>query len=170
MTRLSHTLTIPATTRTTTMACEGGDVDDDAVESMSHSARSLQCIGTDIGQSSHLPDTTEPYTNHNTTYNDNNNTTIATTTRTTALTCVLVMMILTMTLTTTFLTLRTTLYDCWVYIPWKSLKPTSTPVLHHACPRLNQPRSSRGRKNSPVDVVQYPEWPEGLMQPTILQR
>ena len=125
MTRLSHTLTIPATTRTTTMACEGGDVDDDAVESMSHSARSLQYIGTDIGQSSHLPDTTEPYTNHNTTYNDNNNTTIATTTRTTALTCVLVMMILTMTLTTTFLTLRTTLYDCWVYTPWKSLKPTT---------------------------------------------
>jgi hypothetical protein len=85
---------------------------------MSQSARSLQYLGTDIGESSHLPDTTEPYTNHNTTYNDNNNnTTIATTTRTTALTCVLVMLILTKTLTTTFLTLRTTLYDCWVYIP-----------------------------------------------------
>ena len=56
---------------------------------MSQSARSLQYLGTDIGESSHLPDTTEPYTNHNTTYNDNNNnTTIATTTRTTALTCV----------------------------------------------------------------------------------
>ena len=110
MTRLSHTLTIPATTRTTTMACEGGDVDDDVVESMSHSARSLQYIGTDIGQSSHLPHTTEPYTNHNTTYNDNNNnTTIATPTRTTALTCVLVMVILTLTLTKTFSPLRTTL-------------------------------------------------------------
>ena len=55
---------------------------------MSHPARSLQYLGTDIGQSSHLPDTTEPYTNHNKTYNDNNNnTTIATKTRTTALTC-----------------------------------------------------------------------------------
>ena len=93
---------------------------------MSHPARSLQYLGTDIGQSSHLPDTIEPYTNHNTTYNDNNNnTTIAATTRTTALTCVSVMMILTMALTNTFLTLRTTLYDCWVYIPWKSLTPTS---------------------------------------------
>ena len=93
---------------------------------MPHPARSLQYLGTDIGQSSHLPDTTEPCTNHNTTYNDNNNnTTIATPTRTTALTCVLVMMILTMTLTKTCLTLRTTLHDCWVYIPWKSLKPTS---------------------------------------------
>ena len=55
---------------------------------MSHPARSLQYLGTDIGQSSHLPGTTEPYTNHNKTYNDNNNnTTIATKTRTTALTC-----------------------------------------------------------------------------------
>ena len=29
-------------------------------------------------------------------------------------------------------------------------------MLRHACPRLNEPRSSRGRKNSPFDVVQYP--------------
>ena len=85
---------------------------------MSQPTRSLQYLGTDIGESSPLPDTTEPYTNHKPAYNDNNNnTTIATPTRTTALTCVLVMLILTKTLTTTFLTLRTTLYDCWVYIP-----------------------------------------------------
>jgi len=93
---------------------------------MSHPARSLQYLGTDIGHSSHLPVTTEPHTNHNTTYNDNNNnTTIATATGTTALTCVLVMLILMMLLTKTLLTLRTTLYNCWVYTPWKSLKPTS---------------------------------------------
>ena len=32
---------------------------------MSHPARSLQYLGANIGQSSHLPDTTEPYTKNN---------------------------------------------------------------------------------------------------------